>query len=291
MKKPVKEISVGLGCVLLQNRPIPNFSDMNDSKAPFKILLVKRIREEIDELNDKWELPGGKVEENEFVSQAVEREVFEETGYKVSAVKELERVFVFYRDYPEYKQHTYISCYLTKLDSERQFDHKANIKIGEIKWFDPNEIDYKNTLVGSREFISDILDIYNYKVNPLSDKVTTYISFEVLNRNEFSKIDRFGRKYNLIIQYHPNSIDKYSLITYRRGINKRGKNLLEKFSNFEELEKKAKDRIRTRFYHGYTAIKIENDFPFKDWIMKKKYPYTQKVGIDFNGIQLNLPLD
>ena len=48
-----------------------------------KILLV---RQEVTK-NRNWSLPGGKVEENETLTNALEREIFEETGLNVKCIK------------------------------------------------------------------------------------------------------------------------------------------------------------------------------------------------------------
>lgn len=49
-----------------------------------KILLVKRVNKLLE--GGKWGLIGGFVERNETAKQAVEREVFEETGYKITNI-------------------------------------------------------------------------------------------------------------------------------------------------------------------------------------------------------------
>lgn len=63
------------------NAPQPNSMVPAAGGAVFdknnRILLVRRAD------NDKWALPGGKIELNESVLQAVEREIFEETGLRV----------------------------------------------------------------------------------------------------------------------------------------------------------------------------------------------------------------
>ena len=44
------------------------------------LLLIKR---EKAPFKDCWSLPGGHLEENEQIEEAMEREVYEETGYKI----------------------------------------------------------------------------------------------------------------------------------------------------------------------------------------------------------------
>lgn len=50
-----------------------------------KILLVKRVNKLLE--GGKWGIIGGFVERDETAKQAVEREVLEETGYKVNNIK------------------------------------------------------------------------------------------------------------------------------------------------------------------------------------------------------------
>lgn len=50
-----------------------------------KILLVKRNKDLLE--GGKWALVGGYVERDETLTQAVEREVFEETGWKIKEIK------------------------------------------------------------------------------------------------------------------------------------------------------------------------------------------------------------
>lgn len=52
-----------------------------------KVLLVKRRDMPM------WVLPGGKIEKNETQEQAVIREVFEETGFKVDIIKKIGEYF------------------------------------------------------------------------------------------------------------------------------------------------------------------------------------------------------
>lgn len=80
-----------------------------------KILCFKAI----DPTNHKdyHFLPGGKIEENESPQSCVERETFEETGYKVSANKDSEMVasYIFPWDGEDYISTTYF--YLIRLSN------------------------------------------------------------------------------------------------------------------------------------------------------------------------------
>jgi 8-oxo-dGTP diphosphatase len=53
-------------------------------EAPRRILLIQRLNPPFDGM---WALPGGFVDEGETVAVAAERELFEETGVRVSGLK------------------------------------------------------------------------------------------------------------------------------------------------------------------------------------------------------------
>jgi len=60
-------MKIGVSCVLFDS---PKFE---------RILLIHREREPV-----KWSFPGGKLEMSESIQFGIERETYEETGYKVS---------------------------------------------------------------------------------------------------------------------------------------------------------------------------------------------------------------
>jgi 8-oxo-dGTP diphosphatase len=63
------------------------------SNSQGQVLMIKSPR------CGDWEFPGGQVEESETIPQAVEREVFEETGIIVG-VKSLVGIFSYTRNLP-----------------------------------------------------------------------------------------------------------------------------------------------------------------------------------------------
>jgi ADP-ribose pyrophosphatase YjhB (NUDIX family) len=64
-----------------------------------KVLIVEKQKKEKNKYGIiiNWSLPGGKVEENEELATAAEREVLEETGYKVRAIEQIS-----YREHPQF---------------------------------------------------------------------------------------------------------------------------------------------------------------------------------------------
>lgn len=93
-----------------------------------QILLVKRIKEHLE--GEKWGLVGGFVERDENLKEAVEREIFEETGYKVCDI-----TLLGINDDPnrphEDRQNIAFVFFCEALEKEGQPDKEST----EQKWF------------------------------------------------------------------------------------------------------------------------------------------------------------
>lgn len=97
-----------------------------------KILLVK------EKADGRWTLPGGWADPNETPSQSIEREVFEESGYKVKAVKLLA---LYDRDvqghFPPYPFHVYKAFFLCDIyGGEGQVSNETE----EVDFFEEDKI-------------------------------------------------------------------------------------------------------------------------------------------------------
>jgi 8-oxo-dGTP diphosphatase len=94
-----------------------------------KLLVIK------DKIWKKFKLPGGYIDDTENISQALQREVFEETGIEI----ELDSIISLGHSYPSQfeKSNLYIVCSATALSKE------INIvdldEIIEVKWMDLDE--------------------------------------------------------------------------------------------------------------------------------------------------------
>lgn len=97
----------------------------------------------------KWVLPGGGIEPDEGIAEGIERECYEETGYKIK-VDATHPIYVgesnFY-DEDEYK-HSINFVYSAKLLSDKQDEHVINSivedEIEEVRWFELSEINEEN---------------------------------------------------------------------------------------------------------------------------------------------------
>jgi ADP-ribose pyrophosphatase YjhB (NUDIX family) len=95
-----------------------------------KVLLVK---EKLDDLN--WSVPGGWIDVNETPSESVAREVFEETGYKVTPI-----CISYVHDQSVDGKltcpfHIYSLHFLCEIFSETK-NNIDNVEIEKIQWFD-----------------------------------------------------------------------------------------------------------------------------------------------------------
>ena len=96
-----------------------------------KILMV---REREDNL---WTLPGGWADVNESPSEAVVREIFEESGYKTQAIKLLALYDKQKHDHPPQWPHAYKCFFLCDLIAGKP---QLNIEISEIQFFGQHEL-------------------------------------------------------------------------------------------------------------------------------------------------------
>lgn len=97
-----------------------------------QILLVKEA------IDGKWTLPGGWADPNETPSQSVEREIFEESGFKAKTVKV---AAVYDRDkqghFPPFPFHIYKIFFLCELIGG---EAKTSIETDDVAFFKENEI-------------------------------------------------------------------------------------------------------------------------------------------------------
>ena len=104
-----------------------------------KILMVQ---EKLDD--SRWTLPGGWADIGESAGDAVAREVYEETGYTVRAVKLLALYDRNKHEHPPYPFHAYKAFFLCELtDPERSIapiTSASYAETGEIGWFGEDEI-------------------------------------------------------------------------------------------------------------------------------------------------------
>lgn len=96
---------------------------------PVRILITLRTNERV--LGSMWELPGGKVEQDESAAQAVVRELREEVGIEIEPFSELPSVE---HEYP------HASVRLLPFVCRRISGQPRAIEVAEVRWVTPEEL-------------------------------------------------------------------------------------------------------------------------------------------------------
>lgn len=124
-----------------------------------RILIENRNEKELPSADEKWGLPGGKIEFGETPEAAVVREAMEETGCKIEILKMIPLTHTSIWQYSDKKQHTIVFGYYGKLIevSECEIHDK---KINRIKWIYPNELSLYDFLPGVPEMIQYVIEHY-----------------------------------------------------------------------------------------------------------------------------------
>lgn len=118
-----------------------------------RLLLIRRYEPGSSELHNRWELPGGKVEFGEDPVDAVQREIVEETGVKVSVRRMLPHVLSFIRRSQQGRIHVLILCYLCDVLRLPRTPHCPPKKISAIRWASGDHLDTLDLQKGTRLFL------------------------------------------------------------------------------------------------------------------------------------------
>lgn len=239
-------ISVVIGCIL-----------KNDS-----ILLNKRINEEIIDIDNMWELPGGKVENDENMETAICREVLEETGYIVKPVLEIPFHFKISRRIQNKKVHVVLNCFICQVVREPENFKIEAKKVGDVKWFQFETLEYLNIIAGSREFIQWALKNF-CQWNSWDSKPSSYgyIKFENVDSKQ-----RHKKKYQLTIQFNPEESENLYCLSIQYGkIDGKITTKLSFYKDEFSMQKELAHRMTKRILHNYYIVSYEN-FPLKEWL-------------------------
>ena len=123
-----------------------------------KVLLVRRAR---NPALGVYTLPGGGVESGETLSEAVAREVREETSLIVDPVALAGHREVIVRDQEgRIERHFVIMCYAARL---RSGEIALNEELDDARWLLPAEMNGLRTTDGLAEIVAAAIDILNRK--------------------------------------------------------------------------------------------------------------------------------
>jgi len=140
------------------------------------VLLIKR---KYNPFKGKWAIPGGFVENNESLEDAVERELFEETGIKINY---LEQLYTFGKPDRDPRGRVVSIAYFG-LVRPNAFKIYASTDAEQVQWFNVNELP---------KLSFDHKKILNTAIERLQSKITYEpIGFELLDKKfPFSDLEK-----------------------------------------------------------------------------------------------------
>ena len=267
----VRQLLVVVACILDFDDSTAGRDVGQEGRSGLKVLLVQRREPQQKEINLMWELPGGKVDFGETGEQAIVREVWEETGYRVEAVGALPFSYATVWQYENFTQHTVIYCYECKVRELPKEHPKKDHKIAQLKWSPFDEVDFSHVLAGSREFIWHIASKYSV---PLATRVPqiAYAHFSLVdptsNKNKY---------YSIMLQITPGMDQPYVVTTRhgRLGYRGPGKLIVKEFSSDEEVRKKIRELLQERRRHGYAVNSYSDNFPCRTLLEQFPTPSGQ----------------
>jgi 8-oxo-dGTP diphosphatase len=203
-----------------------------------QVLLSMRRAPGVPGLDNKWELPGGKVEFGETPEQTIVREIREELGIGIAPRRLLPYLHTNLWEYENAIRHVVLACYECGTEDETSFDDRE-----DARWFHINQIDFDLTLPGTREFVSLAAR------NEWFDKV--YIEFEIADSST-----NVSKRFAVATQ--STLFSKYGLVKYSwsgLGINRRTKR--EEFASPKELDEQIFETAKRRLAAGYHIRALE----------------------------------
>lgn len=121
-----------------------------------QILLLKRNR---DPFRGMWSLPGGKIAFDEFVTHALEREVMEETGLRVTNLEFIGIVSELLVQKQRVEKGHLINVFLAHTD---QLEMRSSAE-GELKWFNYQELENSKRRIIRTDFLITSKMLYPHK--------------------------------------------------------------------------------------------------------------------------------
>jgi 8-oxo-dGTP pyrophosphatase MutT (NUDIX family) len=294
MKKKTKNISVVLGLTI----------------RGFQVLLTRRNDSEIPDIHNMWEIPGGKPEIHESDSETAIREVYEETGYRVSPKgQQIPFLYTVERNLENVNLIVTVSCVLCSAKSLKP-DSVNDHKIFETKWFDVKTLNFFNVIGGSRDFISwAAINIMGLKGEPRAlERNPSYIILEKIGettkvvggnqkleknnkfyaiQQDFAAFEKEKNQYSMQFRWGTIEDDYHNLADL--WAQKNGKKLVKKkvFDDDISANKVLQRTLDAKIRGGYYISQVTPNFPLTSWLIKHKDKFTgskfRQKSFNYNG--------
>ena len=144
-----------------------------------QILLLKRNR---NPFKGMWSLPGGKIAFDEFITHALEREVEEETGLRVTGLEFLGIVSELLIEKQRVEKGHLINVFLARTDQSRI---RSSVE-GELKWFNCQELENCKSNIIPTDFLITTEMLYTNKHGAYVCRIAK--SGEVYTVEEFGEV-------------------------------------------------------------------------------------------------------
>ncbi len=118
------------------------------------------VQEKLD--HNRWTLPGGWIDISESPSEAVEREAWEESGYRVRAVKLLALYDRSKHGHPPHPNHVYKLFFLCELLSDERIDG-PNLETAGVDFFPRDALPELST---ARVTAAQIARFFDHRAHP-----------------------------------------------------------------------------------------------------------------------------
>lgn len=119
-----------------------------------RILITQRNEPTDKNSHKKWQLPGGGMEFGEHPSDALIREIQEETGLTIESL--VEHPLVYSEFYEDRNVHLLFLIYPCRI-LHGTLDISRDDETIDAKWCFPDQIDFKHTLIHTEKIIKDML--------------------------------------------------------------------------------------------------------------------------------------
>jgi 8-oxo-dGTP pyrophosphatase MutT (NUDIX family) len=229
-----------------------------------QVLLVRRHATDVPEYDDKWELPAGKIESMETVTQAAIREIREETGYDAAPIRILPIDYQADLALTTPPLSVEVKCILCSLSADITSEDPPNPPRSgshQMRWASFERIPYDHTIVGSREFLV-------WTANELGYPIPQGASIYRISLESVDVATNRMRSYDITLKYDPTISETPFRLELRTGrILGSSRPTVYFFPTMTEALQEARHRVRLRRRHGYTVTSLESTHPLRSWIL------------------------